>query len=203
MKIRALFILASILGIAPILLLLALVFLSWFAPAFLAVNFRFEAISFYIILIIPVVLLGLVLLLVSCIINRKIAIAKHVIAFLVIIIGSYTTYLLLPLHGNLSSRAYLEIENHSGKDILVLSVSEPDISRSFGILNNRNSKIIYYYPDYGTYNGKPFAGISENYVVLQLNNTVVRAKIPTTHPGELHHLNLDNNFGLVPKGSHK
>lgn len=201
MKSRVLFILASILSIAPILLLLILVFFSWFAPAFLAVDFRLEAISFYIILVTPVVLIGLLLLFISSIINRKIAIGKHVIVFLAVATGTFISYLILPLQGKLSSRAYLKIENHSGKDIPAVLISEPDISTSFGVLNSRTSKIIYFYPDYGTYNGKLLAGISENYLVLQLNDTIVRAKIPTTHPGELHHIILDNNFGLVPIAS--
>ena len=120
------------------------------------------------------------------------------IIYLLLILSSIPLILeVAKLHANISSRGYIELVNKSGNDFTDIQIEEPDNHFFFSQLKNNKSQIIYFYPDYKTYNGKQYGGISENYILAQTSDdNYIKLKIPIIQPGEIHRIIIDKEGKL-------
>jgi hypothetical protein len=184
------------LGLVPICGLGLLLLIFWIGRAWFAADIDVTGIGFlYILISVPIVLIGFILTAISLSVGKGIDLYK-ILWFILILFNIPILVWILKTHGEISGRAYLKIINNSGKNIRNVSVNEPDTFEAFGDLKKDSDKIIFYHPDYASSLGIQYAGISQNYLVLEIEGDTIRKQIPIIHPGEIHQLTIDKDFSL-------
>ena len=184
------------LGLTPICGLGLLLLVFWVGRAWFAVDIDVTLISFlYILISIPIVLIGFILTAISISVDKGIN-SIRILGFSLILFNVPLSLMILRTHGKISSRAYLKIINNSGEEMSNVSVNEPDTIQGFGSLEKDDDKIIFYYPDYAPTDGIQNAGISQNYLILEFERKTIKKQIPIIHPGEIHKLTIDKELNL-------
>lgn len=184
------------LGLIPICGLGLLLFVFWIGRTWFAADIDVTGIGFlYILISVPLVLIGFTLTAISIFEGKGINLYRT-LGLLVIIFNVPLLLLILRAHGKISRRAYLKVINNSGEVIRNISVNEPDTFKAFGNVEKGGDKIIFYSPDYASSDGIQYAGISENYLTLEIEGHTLKKQIPIIHPGEIHQLTIDEDFNL-------
>lgn len=182
-------------GLIPMAGLILMLLAFWISRAYFAVDLNITRIGFfYILFSIPIVFIGFILTFAALFRRNETNLYKTLLGLFLISANAPLLLLILAIHGTISGRAYLKVCNNSGKEIEAVSIVEPDRMNSFGFIGESSTKIIHYDPDYASKDGIPLAGISQNFLVLNVEGKIIRRNIPIIHPGEIHLLVLDSEF---------
>lgn len=183
-------------GVSPIFGICFLFAIFYLGRELFAIDIKIDGIGFlFLMLSFLLLILGLLFILISFFTQNENA--KSII-YLLLIISSIPLILeVVKLHGNISSRGYIELVNRSGIDFNDIQIEEPDNHIIFSQLKNNKSQIIHFYPDYKTYKGKQYGGISENYILAQTSyDNYIKLKIPIIQAGEIHRIIIDKEGKL-------
>ncbi len=185
-----------LLGLIPICGLGLLLLIFWIGRAWFVVDIDVTGIGFlYILISVPIVVIGFILTAISLSVNKCENLYKA-LGFLLMLFNIPLLLLILRAHGEISSRAYLKIINNSGEDIINVSVNEPGKFKAFGNLERNDEKIIFFNPDYTSSDGIQYAGVSQNFLVLEIKGEIIKKQIPIIHPGEIHKLTIGKELNL-------
>ncbi|MBD8019149.1 hypothetical protein [Kaistella pullorum] len=184
-------------GMIPIFGVTFLFLLFYGSREVFALDINVDGIGFLFLLLSSLlVLTGIISTLISIFTQKQIK--KSVFVLLIIFLSIPVILEITKLHANISSRGYIELVNESGINFQDVQIEEPDEHHFFSKLRNKKSQIIYFHPDYGTYNEKQLAGMNQNYLLLQTTyDNYLKIKIPTIHPGEIHKIIIDKNLNLT------
>ena len=184
-------------GIIPILGVIFLFTIFYFSREIFALDINIDGIGFlFLMLSLILLLLGIILIIISIFAQKNVK--KSIIALLIILTTVLIIFEITKLHAKISSRGYIEFVNKSGIDFHDVQIEEPNEHHFFSKLKNNKTQILHFYPDYGTYNKKELAGMSENYLLLQTTyDNFLKIKIPIIHPGEIHKIIIDENLQLT------
>lgn len=118
-------------GLTPLIIGNLIFFIWWFARGCFAVDFNFlEDVGFFWILIsIPVAILGIFSALIFFIYNLTKYIKHSLFAFFIILINIPVLNLILIKEHEINSRAYLKIYNETSIDILDLAIKTPSFEK--------------------------------------------------------------------------
>lgn len=184
------------LGLIPICGLGLLLFVYWVGRAWFAKDFDITMPGFvYILVAIPIVLIGFILT-AGSLITAKAFNPYRTLWMVLILFNVPLFFWILRTRGEISRRAYLKIINTSGRSFDGVTVIEPNRSKSFGSVDRDGDKIIFYNPDYASVEGIQNAGIGGNFLVIEIEGDTIRKKIPIIHPGEIHQLTIGRGFNL-------
>lgn len=185
------------LGLVPIIGLGFILFTYWFGLAFFAHATDVAGIGFlYIMISVPIVLIGFVFTFISFLRNSFNKSFRPIIGLILIVLNIPALIWILGTYGEISSRAYLKVVNNSEKDIESITIIEPDNESAFGSLSNKESKIMYFNPDYKSSDGMTYPGIGENYFLIITSGNQLKKRIPIIHPGETHKIIFDKYLNL-------
>lgn len=186
-----------LLGLVPITGLALILFVFWLGLTFFARDIDVDGLGFfYIICCIPIVLIGFLLTLASIFAGNPVTVGKSFTGLALILLNIPVLFFILRMHGEISRRAYLKVVNNSEYELENLTVKEPDNKRDWGTLEQGDSKVIFFYPDYASTEDDQYSGINQNYLMITFNGLLEERQIPIVHPGEVHEIILDKNLNL-------
>ncbi|MBK5286194.1 MAG: hypothetical protein JJE25_12415 [Bacteroidia bacterium] len=185
------------LGLIPIIGLSIILFIFWFGLTFFAYDLDVDGIGFlYIMASVPIVFVGFILTFISIFKHNIKTVYKPILGLLLITLNIPALMWILRTHGEVSSRAYLKVINNSENNIANLLIKEPVHQREFGALKSKDSKIVFYNPDYASFNGIQYGGISENFLEMKINDSTTKKRLPIIHPGETHKIFINDQLSL-------
>jgi len=179
------------------------IFLTWWvARAFFVVDFyTLEGYGFiWIIISVPLATIGFIMNFIYLIKNYKTNFKKSIIGITIILINIPFAYLVLNKQADIENRVYLQI-NYDGINYLTSIKLESDyFEKNIGDFRSKDSKIIYYYPEYVDKNNRDsYAALKP--VKLKLINEDLNQKIelilPHIKKGECRKIYIDNNYKLT------
>jgi hypothetical protein len=176
-----------------------LIYSTWFVLLhFFAIKQQvLELIGFYWVFIsIPLATIGLIIVLIDFLRGRKGNVCRFVSGMSLGLINVPILIWVLLSQSTVSGRAYLKIENESGRELYNLIIQEPDNETYFGNLEGYTSTVVYYKPDYKNDGDGKYPGISENYLVIDVSDKEVKLKLPIIHPGEIHRITINEKLEL-------
>jgi hypothetical protein len=186
-----------LLGLVPITGLALILFIYWLGLTFFARDIDVDGLGFlYIICCIPIVLIGFLLTFASIFTGSSVTVGKSVAGLALILFNIPVLFFILRMYGEISRRAYLKVINNSEYELENLTVKEPDNKSDWGTLEQGDSKVIYFYPDYASTEDDRYPGISQNYLMITFNGSLEERQIPIVHPGEVHEIILDKKLNL-------
>jgi hypothetical protein len=186
-----------LLGLAPMTGLVLILVTYWVGLTFFAHDFDVDGLGFlYIMCSIPIVCIGFFMIIISIFTGSSEAVLKSLLALALILFNIPVLFWILRTHDEISMRAYLKVVNNSGYKFETLSVRESDNKKDFGSLDQGESRIIYFNPDYASTQDVQYAGIGKNSLTLTINDSLVERQLPIIHPGEVHKLILDKSLNL-------
>ena len=166
-----------------------LIYFTWFAALhYFAVKLdELEMVGVYWILIsVPLTFAGLVIVLIDLLRGKGANVLRFVLGLCLGLLNIPILIWILLSQGEVSGRAYIKIENHTGKSFYELVIQEPDQETYVGDLDSYESTVSYYNPDYYQDANGSYLGISGNYLLFEFSGKMRKINLPKIHPGEVH-----------------
>jgi len=180
------------------------IFLTWWsARAFFAIDLNtFEILGFLWILIsIPIALIGLLLIIIFLFKNYPNNLKKSILGLLLILINIPVSYWVLDKQSDLDSRAYIKIYYKGIFDLSEVTLKGKNFEKKLGSLDCLTSKVTYFYPKY--INGCNDSYPETDTVVLilkkQKNPMLIKLTLPRIDKGECKKLYIDKEYKLIDK----
>lgn len=184
-------------GLVPIAGLALILFIYWIGLTFFAHDIDVDGLGFlYIICSILIVCIGFFLIVISIFTGDSKVVLKSLLVLALILFNIPVLFWILRTHSEISIRAYLKVVNNSGYKFETLSVREPDNNKDFGSLEQGESRIIYFHPDYASTEDFQYSGIGQNFLTVTINDSLLERQLPIIHPGEVHKIILDKSLNL-------
>jgi hypothetical protein len=157
-------------GLVPLAVGLFIFFTWWAARAFWAIDLnKFESYGFmWIIISIPVALVGLILLAFFLVRNYPNNIKESIFAFGLILLNIPTAYWVLGKQAAIDERAYIKIYNKTKQDDIELTLKSSDFEIKLGKFSDNETMVDNYSPKYINERG------SESYPTIDTVTLIVK-----------------------------
>lgn len=190
-----------LLGLIPLVVGLSIFFSWWIGKAwFLVTLHRLEGYGFiWIIISIPIGLVGLIIAIVNLFRWSKQNLANSIGGLLCVLINIPVLIWIIAKQSEIEQRAYVRILNQTEADFAELWIANSSSKGDYKTLSKERSKTVFFYPKYlsGDFESVPLVDIVT--MVIKSGDKTITRVVPEIHKGECIEIVVDREFNIVKK----
>ena len=141
-------------------------------------------------------LIGLLILIAYVIINRRNLHLKMLLTGLMILINIPSVLIILPLQGDIESKVFVKLTNHTGIEIIEMQLHGNLKTWNIGSLDNGSSKVVNYDPPYWNNDARLYQKPDTLYMIIKHKDNIDTIGFPTLSMGECKQLVIDKNLKI-------